>query len=566
MKLAGTVQIETQMQGGRVFTRVRLDGKELQLPIDALRAIAAVAVGHRLDAPQLELLLRAGLLSNERVAEVPTSGAVALLPQCTLEVRYAAQPGPFGRVSPDTSYPLSLFVPPQRLGALQFLAGKLRNAWHCIVNAALSRERLPDREHATALLVKLCEELVRDHAAINKVVRFAGDRLEPVAPIQTDTVHYPIERLDWYGDRDAAKLAGPPLRYAVPAGRLPELARTIGQLAAGTDAAALTLAPDVRQLVGALWFAKLLAPPAPARSLALEPGHVTHLGHATLLANLGGEHVLVDPWFPPASAGEPNPPPAMTELPPLAGIFITHHHWDHVHPDTLLRLPKSVPVYLPRQDHARLLAPRTEELLRYVGFRDVRTLDHGASVALGDGGEIVAAPFFGEDPTRIGYSGNTYVMRHGRGAALVHVDSGTDGSGRSLVTTGAAAALVERYGPLDPVFATRRQERGVMIEHTWEFLFQPFAAWVLPTENCDNNAAFLGELARATQTRNLVLYSEGGADWYPDGTDFLRRASPSARMGPHEYLWDDLGAIGDAITRAGATMQLSKPFDVFAIS
>lgn len=102
-----------------------------------------------------------------------------------------------------------------------------------------------------------------------------------------------------------------------------------------------------------------------------------------------------------------------------------------------------------------------------------------------------------------------------------------------------------------------------MIEHPWEFLLQPADRWVRPTENCDNGANFLAELARTTRTRSLVLYSEGGADWYPEGTDFLRRGSPSARMGPHEYLWDSLEAITAAVEAAGSKVHLSQPFDVF---
>lgn len=186
---------------------------------------------------------------------------------------------------------------------------------------------------------------------------------------------------------------------------------------------------------------------------------IAHLGHATLLANLGGQHILVDPWFPPASAADASPPPALIALPPLAGVFITHHHWDHVHSDTLLRLDKTIPVYIPRQDPGRALSPRTEELLRYLGFRAVQQLEHGAAIPVGDGGEVVATPFFGEDPTQIGYRGNCYVLRHGGAAALVHVDSGTDLDGHSMLDTGVAAALVAQFGALDR--CSRRADKSV---------------------------------------------------------------------------------------------------------
>ena len=68
-----------------------------------------------------------------------------------------------------------------------------------------------------------------------------------------------------------------------------------------------------------------LVPEATARpGLAdgLEPGQIKHLGHATLLANLGGAFVLFDPWFIPGSASDGQQPPALCDLPELAGIFL----------------------------------------------------------------------------------------------------------------------------------------------------------------------------------------------------------------------------------------------------
>lgn len=498
------------------------------------------------------------------------SGVWRVSPRATLESGFARRPGMHGLVGPDISKPLSLYVPPDALGVLQAFAASLREAWRTMVVAAVSRDQLPDRVRGREILEAIARELVGE-LPFSHVLKVATDRplrLAPTAPLQSDTIQYPLERLAWFGDRRPEFLVQAPLRIAVAA-RGPSVAmfgELIARLVAGMTATELraVVEPTLAGLVGSLQFSRLLVDqPATPRTLA--PGVVLHLGHATLLANLGGAYVLIDPWFPPASAGDASPPPAIAELPPLAGIFITHHHWDHVHVDTLLQLPKHVPIFVPAQDAGAVLRPRTEHLLAYLGFTQVTTLAPGDTIAVGDGGEVVAAPFYGEDPTRLRYRGCCYVLRHRGASALVHVDSATDVDGRSLSNTGDAAALVAKYGRLDPVFATRRQERGLAIDHTWEFVLQPSDTWLAPTENCHNGAADLAALVRATGTRRCVLYSEGGADWYPDGTDFLRRATPTARAAPFEYLWDSLDTITAEVAAAGASIQLSAPYDELQI-
>ena len=81
----------------------------------------------------------------------------------------------------------------------------------------------------------------------------------------------------------------------------------------------------------------------PAASEALR---VTLVGHATLLYQIAGASILVDPvWSDRASpfrwAGprRRNPPGiALTDLPPLDAILITHGHYDHLDQATLRRL------------------------------------------------------------------------------------------------------------------------------------------------------------------------------------------------------------------------------------
>ncbi len=516
------------------------------------------------------------------------TGVWRLSPRATLEGTFSRKPGPFGSVGPDTSKPLSLYMPPEVLGTLQHVAGLLREAWRTMVVAAISRDRMPDRGEGRAILESIAREQVAappfshvlaldppaspfgsaERSRSAALVEGQPLRLAPTMPLQVDAIQYPLDRLAWFGDRRPEYVRQLPVRAVIPV-RGPSIAMVadlIARLVAGMTAVELRSVadPTLAGLVGALQFSALFVEQATTpRTLA--PGVVMHLGHATLLANLGDAHVLVDPWLPPASKGDSLPPLAIADLPPLAGIFITHHHWDHVHVDTLLQLPKHVPIYVPAQDASAALRPRTEQLLAYLGFTEIRTLAPGDAISVGDGGEVVAAPFYGEDPTRLRYRGCCYVLRHRGASALVHVDSSTDVDGRSLASTGDAAALVATYGPLDPVFATRRQERGLAIDHTWDFLLQPSDTWLAPTENCHNGAADLAALARATGAKRCVIYSEGGADWYPDGTDFLRRATPTARAAPFEYLWDSLATIEAALAEVGTTMIQSSPFDEYLI-
>ena len=140
----------------------------------------------------------------------------------------------------------------------------------------------------------------------------------------------------------------------------------------------------------------------------------------------------------------------------------------------------------------------------------------------------------------------------------MHVDSGPDRFGND--TLKAAASLRQQFGPLEPIFATRRQEKGTMVEHAWEFLFADPDAWTRPTENCCNDAAFLGALSSAAGG-SIALYSEGGADWYPPGTDFLRPGRASARDAIQTYLWDDLAAFQAACPG----LEISLPGHVWRI-
>lgn len=81
---------------------------------------------------------------------------------------------------------------------------------------------------------------------------------------------------------------------------------------------------------------------------------ITLLGHSSLLVEIDGTTLLIDPvfskrasfvqWFGP---GRFFPPPLRIEdLPPLDAVLITHDHYDHLDSDAVQRLSDRVPLFI----------------------------------------------------------------------------------------------------------------------------------------------------------------------------------------------------------------------------
>jgi L-ascorbate metabolism protein UlaG (beta-lactamase superfamily) len=105
-----------------------------------------------------------------------------------------------------------------------------------------------------------------------------------------------------------------------------------------------------------------VAPPGPPAS-SVEPDlsaihdpsarpRLTWLGHASVLASLGGASLLIDPVLGRRVARvirrHGAPPLGADRLPRLSCVLISHNHYDHLDLATLRRLPREVPAVLPR--------------------------------------------------------------------------------------------------------------------------------------------------------------------------------------------------------------------------
>ena len=127
--------------------------------------------------------------------------------------------------------------------------------------------------------------------------------------------------------------------------------------------------------------------------------HITYIGHATLLVELGGVVVLTDPNFDaalgPVAVGSrlrrvAPPGVALGELPPLDAVLVTHAHVDHLSLASLRGIDAGADARgAPRPP---VLAPPTvARWLKTEGFATVEALAPGRVRHVGKGAVIGAA-------------------------------------------------------------------------------------------------------------------------------------------------------------------------------
>ena len=104
---------------------------------------------------------------------------------------------------------------------------------------------------------------------------------------------------------------------------------------------------------------------------------VTYLGHACILLECDGTHILMDPWltdptyhgtwwhYPPLQVG-------VRDLPKIDFLYVSHEHPDHFDPPTLAQLDKDTHVVI--ADFAR---KRFRDRLAQLGFKRITELAFG---------------------------------------------------------------------------------------------------------------------------------------------------------------------------------------------
>jgi L-ascorbate metabolism protein UlaG (beta-lactamase superfamily) len=102
-------------------------------------------------------------------------------------------------------------------------------------------------------------------------------------------------------------------------------------------------------------------------------GRLTYLGHSTTVIEIDGVRLLTDPVLRARVAHLRRTSPA-PEPGEVDAVLISHGHYDHLDLRSLERLPRDVPVILPRG---------LGRLLRGRGFREVTEVEEGDETPIG---------------------------------------------------------------------------------------------------------------------------------------------------------------------------------------
>jgi L-ascorbate metabolism protein UlaG (beta-lactamase superfamily) len=292
------------------------------------------------------------------------------------------------------------------------------------------------------------------------------------------------------------------------------------------DGVASTASPGATSdLLRALEDAGLIeeAPDGPVADPAVIGSDLTFVGHNTVVVRSATSAVMVDPWFVASDPQDPvgYRPLRLRDVGPVDGVAITHCHPDHFVPSTLLQLPPSTRMIVPRMERETILTVAMATRLRELGFTDIVELDWWQSVRVGDI-EIVALPFYGEQATDseqlhsdIRNHGNTYFIRTPSFSAAFVADSGRDGLGE---VRQVAVRARREVGSPDVLFAGYRG----WLTYPVQFLFTSVARYLLfvprrlwgVRQRLMTTADEAIDLAEIWGAPTVVPYADGGAPWY----------------------------------------------------
>jgi L-ascorbate metabolism protein UlaG (beta-lactamase superfamily) len=227
---------------------------------------------------------------------------------------------------------------------------------------------------------------------------------------------------------------------------------------------------------------------------------VTWLGHSTLLLEIDGQRVLIDPIFgeraSPFSFAGPKrfypPPLPIAELPPLDAIVISHDHYDHLDHQTVLALARRPGRFLvPLGVGADLEAwgVAAERIVELDWWEEARVgalvftatpARHFSGRWLGDDGQTLWAGWAIRGPLhRAFYSGDTALF-----PGFADIGERLGPFDLTMIETGAYDALWAdvHLGPEQAVIAHQLVRGRVLLPVHWGLFDLALHGWTEPVE------------------------------------------------------------------------------------
>lgn len=263
---------------------------------------------------------------------------------------------------------------------------------------------------------------------------------------------------------------------------------------------------------------------------------VTWLGHSTLLLEIDGARVLIDPvWGPRASpftfAGPKRffePPLPLSELPAVDAVIISHDHYDHLDVGTVKALlPRQLHWFVPLGVGAHLRTWGVPEALvteldwweeaKAGGLTITATpARHFSGRGIGNANSTLWSGWvFAGDTHRVFYSGDTSLHDQFAeiGARLGPFDL-------TMIEVGAYDALWAdvHLGPEQAVRAHIESRGKVMLPVHWGLFDLALHGWTEPIERVLVEAARRSVMVATPQPGGMVEPSRLGTQsrWWPD--------------------------------------------------
>lgn len=193
--------------------------------------------------------------------------------------------------------------------------------------------------------------------------------------------------------------ADPPPSIRIPAASVHHALSLFERLSGGAsvDAAAeFATEHKVGALLGALLAGGMLETGQSTTTENADLPDFLFLGHSSFAVRARDKFVVFDPVMLPGNSAAGDQGRLLSSLiRDAAAIVISHHHWDHLHFQTLVRLPRNIPLIVPVSRRPSFANPPIAAYLRSLGFTDISERAPGDTAVVA-GVAITFFPFFGE--------------------------------------------------------------------------------------------------------------------------------------------------------------------------